>query len=68
VCSCCNTNCGVLVGSPAVIACAPSRNKDDDLQNSPEDEAPSKALLDRVAGILRVHQQKLEDAFAQSSG
>jgi len=71
----------VLVGSTAGAGCAPAGGGDEELSSPPEDtglpegmappegvpgEVPYEASMARVAEILRIDQQKLEDAFAQA--
>jgi hypothetical protein len=54
-----------IVGSAMGIGC--SRTEDEErLRPESRDELPNEAPLTKVAEILQIDQQKLEDAFAQA--
>ena len=71
----------VLVGSTAAVGCAPAGGGGEESPSPPQDaglpegmappegvpgEVPYEASMARVAEILGIDQQKLEDAFAQA--
>ena len=56
----------MLVGSIVEISCSPTRDGGKELPRPSGDKALDRNLLTRVAKILGIDRQRLEDAFAQA--